>query len=99
MQSEQFLQNMEEKISECDTSEEAAKLRTELSVYLTVTQTEQTDRVSKVSTISVLSLSVSVYLSGCLSLSPLSLSSLSLSSLSLSLSLSLFLHRSKVHLT
>ena len=62
MQSEQFLQNMEEKVSECDTSEEAAKLRSDLSVYLSVTQTEQTERVSKVSlhVISFLSLSFSL---------------------------------------
>lgn len=48
MKSEQFLHSLDEKINQCDTSDEAKNLSAELSVYLSVTQKEQAERVSKV---------------------------------------------------
>ena len=48
MQSEQFLHSLDEKINQCDTSDEAKNLAAELSVYLSVTKKEQSERVSKV---------------------------------------------------
>lgn len=49
MQSEQFLQSLDEKINLTETSEEAGSQSAELSVYLLVTQGEQLDRVKRVS--------------------------------------------------
>ena len=48
MQSEQFVQTLNQKMSRCDTSTEAKSLKDELSIYLSVTKDEQLDRVSKV---------------------------------------------------
>jgi thioesterase domain-containing protein len=48
LQSEQFLHSLDEKINQCDTSKEAESLTAELSVYLTVTKEEQTQRVAKI---------------------------------------------------
>lgn len=48
MQSEQFLQSLDEKINLTETSEEAGSQSAELSVYLLVTQEEQLDRVKRV---------------------------------------------------
>ena len=48
MQSEQFLHSLDDKINQCDTSEEASSLSAELSVYVSVTKEEQMERVSKV---------------------------------------------------
>ena len=47
--SQQFLSPMELKIESCDTSSEAASLSAELSVYLSATRAEQSERVSQVS--------------------------------------------------
>lgn len=48
MQSEQFFHSLNDKINHCDTSDEASSLSAELSIYLSVTKSEQLDRVSKV---------------------------------------------------
>ena len=48
MQSEQFLQSLDDKVNHCDTSDEVSSLSAELSVYLSVTKREQMERVSQV---------------------------------------------------
>uniref|UniRef100_A0A1X7TP97 Uncharacterized protein n=1 Tax=Amphimedon queenslandica TaxID=400682 RepID=A0A1X7TP97_AMPQE len=52
VQSEQFVQTLNEKMSSCDTATEAKGLKDELSIYLSVTKEEQLDRVSKIKEIS-----------------------------------------------
>ena len=46
--SEQLLQELEQKMSECDTASEVASLIEELTIYLSVTKEEQMGRVNKV---------------------------------------------------
>lgn len=52
MQSEQFLQSLDDKVNHCDTSDEVSSLSAELSVYLSVTKREQMERVSQIQHIS-----------------------------------------------
>ena len=46
--SEQLLQELEQRMSECDTASEVASLIEELTIYLSVTREEQMGRVNKV---------------------------------------------------
>ncbi len=49
MQSEQFLQSLDDRVNSSELSEEVGSLSAELSVFLLVTQGEQLERVARVS--------------------------------------------------